>query len=163
MLHWECADLYGHLHGTVITAQPYNLSFVHFPKRTVAESPGKQVNEKIQKWKPKYCASSERDITTSDWYSDIMPSCTVPQKCYILAGNFPQFIKWSSLPRKAVVGVVVRHDGGGANLAQFVLWTVQTPPHCMQVVLSAVPHWTQRKDRRACFTSISKKMFFKIT
>lgn len=144
----------------------YHRSTLQFVLRTLPQThrgrePWKTSERKNKKWKPKCCASSEKDITTSDWYFDIMPSCTVPQKCYILAGNFPQFIKWSSLPRKAVVGVVVRHDGGGANLAQFVLWTVQTPPHCMQVVLSAVPHWTQRKDRRACFTSFSKEMFLK--
>lgn len=98
-------------------------------------------NKWIKKnWKLKYCASSQRDIRTSDWHFDTMSSCAVPQKCYILTGNFLQFIERGSFPRKAVVGVVVRHDGGGANLAQFVLWTVQTPPHCMQVVLPAVPH-----------------------
>lgn len=64
----------------------------------------------------------------------------IPQQSYVFAWNFLQLVERGGLARKAVVGVVVRHDGGGADLAEFVLGAVQATPHCVQVVLPAVPH-----------------------
>lgn len=71
---------------------------------------------------------------------NMMSGRTLPQESYVFAWNFLQLIERGSLSCKAVVRVVIRHDGGGADLAEFVLWTVQASPHCMQVVLPAVPH-----------------------
>lgn len=100
-----------------------------------------QMHHGPEPWKNKLTyVSAQTAIRSSNWHFDIMSRCAVPEKCYVFARNFLQFIEWGSLPCKAVVGVVVCHDGGGANLAQFVLWTVQTAPHCMQVVLPPVPH-----------------------
>lgn len=63
----------------------------------------------------------------------------VPQECDVLAGNFFQVAERCGLASEAVVGVVVSHDGGGADLAKLVLWTLQTAPHSVQVILAAVP------------------------
>lgn len=54
MFHRVGADLYGHLHGIVITGHPQNLSFIDFAKCTMAESPEK-AKWKIQqnKWEPR--------------------------------------------------------------------------------------------------------------
>lgn len=79
---------------------------------------------------------------------------TVPEECDVLAGNFLQVAERRGLAGEAVVGVVVRHDGGGADLAQLVLWALQTPPHSVQVVLPAIPHYKQRRrqNKEAGFT-----------
>ena len=70
----------------------------------------------------------------------ISPSrcCTAPEQRDVLARHFLQFTERGSLPCKAVVGVVVGHDGGRADLAQLVLRALQTYPHRMELVLLAV-------------------------
>lgn len=45
---------------------------------------------------------------------------------------------------KAVVGVVVCHDGGGTQLAQFVLWALQLHLHGLQLLVLAAVHWMWR-------------------
>lgn len=41
---------------------------------------------------------------------------------------------------KAVVGVVVCHDGGGTQLAQFVFWALQLHLHGLQLLVLAAIH-----------------------
>lgn len=43
-------------------------------------------------------------------------------------------------PCKAVVGVVVCHDGGGTQLAEFVLWALQLHLHGLQLLVLAAIH-----------------------
>lgn len=64
----------------------------------------------------------------------------VPQKSYVFTWNFLEVVKRGRLAREAVIGVIVRHDGGRTDLAEFVLGTVQATPDGVQVVLPAVPH-----------------------
>lgn len=64
----------------------------------------------------------------------------IPQKSYVFTWNFLEVVERGRLAREAVVGVIVGHDGGGADLAEFILGTMQATPHCVQVVLPAVPH-----------------------
>lgn len=159
MFHRVGADLYGHLHGIVITAHPQNLSFIDFAKCTMAESPEK-AKWKIQqnKWEHLYRVSTGSSQNFK--WTFILSRRAVPEKGYVLARYLLQFIEWSCLSCKAVVGVVVCHDGGGADLAQLVLWALQTPPHCMQVVLPAVPHWRQRQDGDGLVSLPSLRCFF---
>lgn len=88
------------------------------------------------------------------------PWRAAPEECDVLSRDFFQFVEWCSLPCKAVVWVVVRHDGGGADLTELVLWTLQTSPHCMQVVLPAVPHWKQRKNKDKTVKLLSLRVLF---
>lgn len=74
-------------------------------------------------------------------------SCDVPEECDVLARHLLQFVERGGLPREAVVGVVVGHDGGGADLAQFVLWALQAAPHGVQIALPSEPHYRQRQGR----------------
>lgn len=70
-----------------------------------------------------------------------------PEQGDVLAWNLLQVAERRGLACEAVVGVVIGHDGGGADLAQLVLWALQTPPYSMQVVLPAVPHCRQKQNQ----------------
>lgn len=146
------SDLYGHLHGFIIIVHPNKLPFVDFPKCTMTQSPGNTRVSLCVKHKTININVASLDMENFNCsfskYLRVVGVCSaVPEKCYVLAWDFFQVIEWRRLPREAVVGVVVRHDGGGANLAQFVLGAVQASPDRVQVILPAIPHWTQTQLR----------------
>lgn len=88
-------------------------------------------------------------------------SLAVPEEGDVLSRHFLQLAERGGLASEKIVWVVVRHDGGGADFAQLILRALKAPPHCVQVVLSVVPHCrkkTRQRHKQACYT----KLFIKI-
>lgn len=62
----------------------------------------------------------------------------IPQQGDVLAWHLLEVAERGGLAGEAVVGVVVSHDGGGADLTQLVLRTLEPHPDRVQVVLLSV-------------------------
>ena len=71
----------------------------------------------------------------------ILISALVPGEGDISPRHFLQVGDRCRLPGEAVVGVVVGHDGGGPQLAELTVWTLQLQLDGLQLRMFTPVHW----------------------
>lgn len=74
-----------------------------------------------------------------------------PGKGNVSSRHFLQVIDWGRLACKAVVGVVVRHDGGGSQFTELAVWTLQLKLDGLQLCVLTPVHWWEENERRVSF------------
>lgn len=110
-------DLYGHLHGCVLSIHPQNLAFIHLPKCSMAQCPAnthqaRQVTKSFtSELHPRASPHHVMHIVAySSLLSQLYCVCGLPEEGDVLAWYFIQLAQRSSLASKAVVWVVICHD-----------------------------------------------------
>lgn len=64
----------------------------------------------------------------------------LPDQRDIFPGHLFEITNGSGLSCKAIIGVVVRHNGGSAQLAQFILGALQLHLHGLQFLMFPAIH-----------------------
>lgn len=67
--------------------------------------------------------------------------CHTPGERDVSPRHLLQVVDGRRLPGEAVVGVVISHDGGGAQLAQLAVGTLQLQLDGLQLCVLAPVHW----------------------
>lgn len=70
----------------------------------------------------------------------------LPGEGDVTAGDFLQVVHRRRLPGEAVVGVVVGHDGGGPQLTELAVWTLQLQLNGLQLRVFTPVHWRDEKE-----------------
>lgn len=85
-------------------------------------------------------SESERVFTFHIWTMS-------PGEGDVAARHFLQVIDRRRLACEAVVGVVVGHDGGGPQLTELAVWTLQLQLNRLQLCVFTSVHWGDGKER----------------
>lgn len=158
MLHRVWADLYGHLHGIVITAHPQNLSFIDFTKCTVAESPEKQ-SEKYNNSSENLCTIN-MGISTDKltfWHC-VQVSCTWEALCSCVV--LPS-VHWVRRPflQSSSWGCSLSWWWRSGSCSACTLDSADAPSLRAGRSSCGTTLKTKTRQGRACFTSKSKRGF----
>lgn len=82
----------------------------------------------------------------------VIPNSNIsPGEGDVTSGHFFQVIDRRRLASEAVVGVVVGHDGGGPQLTEFAVRTLQLQLNRLQFCVFTPVHWGDENERGASF------------
>lgn len=78
-------------------------------------------------------------------------SSLLPGERDITSRYFLQVVDRCSFAGEAVVGVVVGHDGGGPQLTELAVWTLQLQLNRLQLCVFTPVHWWDENERQVSF------------